>query len=84
MANAYHGLKNFEDAAANFEKGLEIEPGNAQMKQQLDGVMRDMMGGMGGGGGPFMGGRPPGGGGGGLGGDGLAGMFGPDAELKLK
>lgn len=44
MANAYHGLKKLEDAAASFEKGLEIEPGSAQMKQQLDGVMREMMG----------------------------------------
>ena len=43
--------------------------------------MREMMQGSGMGGGPFGG---PTRGGGGMGGAGLAGMFGPDAEAKLK
>lgn len=56
------------------------------MKQQLDGVMREMMGpqpGMGGGS-PFGGMGGARGGMGGGGGGGLGDMFGPGAEAKLK
>ena len=58
-----------------YEKGLKIEPANAQLKAGEGKVHQDLAAKM----------RSQGGGGmGGMGGAGLGGMFGPEGEAKLK
>ena len=57
-----------------YEKGLKIEPGNAQLKAGEGKVHQDLAAQM----------RSQGGGMGGMGGAGLGGMFGPESEAKLK
>lgn len=71
---AQHGLGKLEDSMETYEKGLKIEPGNAQLKAGESKVHQDLAAQM----------RSQGGGMGGMGGAGLGGMFGPEGEAKLK
>ena len=71
---AQHGLGKLEDSMETYEKGLKIEPANAQLKAGEAKVHQDLANQM----------RSQGGGMGGMGGAGLGGMFGPEGEAKLK
>ena len=92
-AMALHGMGHLEESYKAYEKGLEVDPNNAQIKSGLQALRNDLqaqfMQGHGAQGGGFQsqpgGGMPGGPGGPGAGGmpGGPGGMFGPDAQLKL-
>lgn len=71
---ALHGLGKLEESLEAYEKGLKIDPNNAQLKAGEAKVHQDLAARM----------RGAGGGMGGMGGSGLGGMFGPEGEAKLK
>ena len=72
-AMALHGAGKLEEAYEVYEKGLEIDPSNAQIRQGLEGLGRDMQA------------KMKAASGGKKGGGGMGDMFGgPEAEAKLR